>query len=172
MRLEKLRALAILENSIQGIETQPSDAKLKSLVKKLLQGSNWHQIFPGTSTISLTTDGYGPALDLRITKTEDGIPFTPVPEGTPGAAVVAIKLVNELDFYNLGRDQLAKKLGFTGPKTTAAIQYFKIKEDAECFKLLKVGKVSFNRYSQKAIAKIKEGLCNKTIDEIWEETKK
>ncbi len=43
--LEKLRALAILENSIQGIEIQPSDAELKSLSKKLKQGSAWHQIF-------------------------------------------------------------------------------------------------------------------------------
>lgn len=170
--LEKLRALAIMENSIQGIETQPSDSELKAIASKLKQGLTWNQVFPGTSTINLTSEGHGISFDLRITKTEEGIPFTPVPEGTPGAAVVAIKRVNELDYYNLGRDQLSKRLGLTGPKTTAAIQYFKIKEDAECFKLLKVGKVSFNRYSQKAIGRIKEGLFNKTIDEIWQETKK
>ncbi|MCB9000218.1 MAG: hypothetical protein H6540_09165 [Bacteroidales bacterium] len=167
--LEKLRALAIMENSIQGIETQPSDAELKLITGMLKKGSNWNQIFPGTSTLSLTSNGYGPSLDLRISKTEEGIPFTPVPEGTPGAAIVAIKRVNELDYYNLGRDQLAKKLGLTGPKTSAAIKWFNIKDDPECFKHLRVGNVPFDRYSQKAIIKIKEGLKNKSIEEIWNE---
>lgn len=165
---EKLRALAIMENAIQGNESQPSDTELKALAKRLSKATNWGQLFPSVSTLSFTQNGYGPSLDLRITKSE-GVPVTVVPEGTPGAGVVAIKRVNELDFYNLGRDQLAKKLGLTGPKTTVAVKHFGIKEDPECFKHLKVGNVPFDRYSQKAIEKIKEGLQTKTIEEIWNE---
>lgn len=165
---EKLRALAIIENAIQGNESQPSDTELKALAKRLSKATNWGQLFPSVSTLSFTQNGYGPSLDLRITKSE-GVPVTVVPEGTPGAGVVAIKRVNELDFYNLGRDQLAKKLGLTGPKTTVAVKHFGIKEDPECFKHLKVGNVPFDRYSQKAIEKIKEGLKTKTIEEIWNE---
>lgn len=165
---EKLRALAIMENAIQGNESQPSDTELKALAKRLSKATNWGQLFPSVSTLSFTQNGYGPSLDLRITKSE-GVPVTVVPEGTPGAGVVAIKRVNELDFYNLGRDQLAKKLSLTGPKTTAAVKHFGIKEDPECFKHLKVGNVPFDRYSQKAIEKIKEGLKTKTIEEIWNE---
>lgn len=165
--LEKLRALAIMENSIQGIETQPSETELKSLVKKLKHGSSWNQIFPGASTINFTSDGFGPSLDLRITKSEEAIPFTPVPEGTPGAAIVAIKRVNELDYYNLGRDQIAKKLNLSGPKTTAAIKDFNIKNDNECFKQIKINKTIFDRYSQKAIEVLKQKLENKPIDDVW-----
>lgn len=165
---EKLRALAIMENAIQGNESQPSDTELKALAKRLSKATNWGQLFPSVSTLSFTQNGYGPSLDLRITKSE-GVPVTVVPEGTPGAGVVAIKRVNELDFYNLGRDQLAKKLSLTGPRTTAAVKHFGIKEDPECFKHLKVGNVPFDRYSQKAIEKIKEGLKTKTIEEIWNE---
>ncbi|WP_028297047.1 DUF3644 domain-containing protein [Olivibacter sitiensis] len=165
---EKLRALAIMENAIQGNESQPSDTELKALAKRLSKATNWGQLFPSVSTLSFTQNGYGPSLDLRITKSE-GVPVTVVPEGTPGAGVVAIKRVNELDFYNLGRDQLAKKLGLTGPKTTAAVKHFGIKEDPECFKHLKVGNVPFDRYSQKAIEKINEGLKTKTIEEVWNE---
>jgi hypothetical protein len=165
---EKLRALAIMENAIQGTESQPSDTELKALAKRLSKATNWEQLFPSVSTLSFTQNGYGPSLDLRITKSE-GVPVTVVPEGTPGAGVVAIKRVNELDFYNLGRNQLAKRLGLTGPKTTAAVKHFRIKEDPECFKHLKVGNVPFDRYSQKAIEKIKEGLKTKTIEEIWNE---
>ncbi len=165
---EKLRALAIMENSIQGNESQPSDTELKTLQTKLIKGSTWNQIFPSVSTLSFTQKGYGPSLDLRITKSE-GVAITVVPEGTPGAGVIAIKRVNELDYYNLGRDQLAKKLLLTPPKTTAAIKHFKIKDDPDCFKHLKVGNVPFDRYSPKAIEKIREGLKTKSIDDIWRE---
>jgi len=165
---EKLRALAIMENSIQGNESQPSDTELKTLQTKLIKGSTWNQIFPSVSTLSFTQKGYGPSLDLRITKSE-GVAITIVPEGTPGAGVIAIKRVNELDYYNLGRDQLAKKIMLTPPKTTAAIKHFKIKDDPDCFKHLKVGNVPFDRYSPKAIEKIREGLKTKSIDDIWRE---
>lgn len=166
--IEKLRALAIMENSIQGNESQPSNIELKNLSKKIKDGASWNQIFPGVSTLSFTQNGYGPSLDLRIVK-QEGIPVTLVPEGTPGSAVVAIKRVNELEFYNLGRDQLAKKLNLSGPKTTAAISYSKIKEDPECYKLFKVGKTQFSRYSQKSIEKLRSELEKKSIDDIWEE---
>lgn len=165
---EKLRALAIMENSIQGNESQPSDMELKTLQTKLIKGSTWNQIFPSVSTLSFTQKGFGPSLDLRITKSE-GVAITVVPEGTPGAGVIAIKRVNELDFFNLGRDQLAKKLLLTPPKTTAAIKHFKIKDDPDCFKHLKVGNVPFDRYSFKAFEKIQEGLKSKSIDDIWRE---
>ncbi|MCS4435340.1 DUF3644 domain-containing protein [Aquiflexum gelatinilyticum] len=165
---EKLRALAIMENAIQGNESQPSDKELKSLAKQLPKATNWGQLFPSVSTLSFTQNGYGPSLDLRITKSE-GVPVTVVPEGTPGAGVVAIKRVNELDFYNLGRDQLAKKLGLTGPKTTAAVKHFGVKEDPECFKRIQIGKTFFDRYSQKTREKIKDGLKTKSIEEIWKE---
>jgi hypothetical protein len=165
---EKLRALAIMENSIQGNESQPSDIELRTLQTKLIKGSTWNQIFPSVSTLSFTQKGYGPSLDLRITKSE-GVAITLVPEGTPGDGVIAIKRVNELDYYNLGRDQLAEKLLLTPPKTTAAIKHFKIKDDPECFKHLKVGNSPFDRYSPKAIEKIREGLKTKSIDDIWRE---
>lgn len=169
--IEKLRALAIMENSIQGNEYQPSNADLRHLSQQLVRGSQWNQIFPGVSTLTFTQNGYGPSLDLRIVK-QEGIPVTIVPEGTQGAAVVAIKRVNELDFYNLGRDQLANKLNHSGPKITAAVKVFKVKNDPECFKQIKIGKTIFDRYSQKAIDKIKEELEKKPIEEVWAVYKK
>ncbi|QNR25517.1 DUF3644 domain-containing protein [Croceimicrobium hydrocarbonivorans] len=120
--IEKLRALAIMENAVQGNDTQPSDGELKKILKTLEKGGNFGQLFPGVSTLNFTASGYGPSLDLRISRKE-GVPVQIVPEGTPGAHVVALKRVNELDYYNLGRDQLAKKVGLTGPKTSAVIHH-------------------------------------------------
>lgn len=167
---EKLRALAIMENAVQGDSTQPSDGELKKTLKILEQGGKFGQLFPGVSTLNFTANGYGPSLDLRITRKE-GVPVQVVPEGTPGAHVVALKRVNELDYYNLGRDQLAKKVGLTGPKTSAVIHYLSLKDDIECFKRISVGNVHHDRYSQKAIGLIKNAINETPIAEIWENYK-
>lgn len=164
--IEKLRALAIMENAVQGNDTQPSDSELKKTLKTLEKGGNFSQLFPGVSTLNFTSNGYGPSLDLRITRKE-GVPVQVVPEGTPGAHVVALKRVNELDYYNLGRDQIAKKVGLTGPKTSAVIYHLSLKDDAESFKKITIGKVHYDRYSQKAIGRIKESVIETPINEIW-----
>lgn len=162
----RLRALAILESAVQGQKLQPGDAQLRKLGRAVNRGQAWDQVFPGVASINMTATGVGPSIDLRITKRE-GVPIQLVPEGTPGASVVAIKRVNELDFYNLGRDQLAAKLGVSGPKATAAVEYLGLKDDEECFKNISIGKTQFGRYSQKAIERIKEALNSQPIEAIW-----
>jgi hypothetical protein len=164
---EKLRALAIMENSIQGIETQPSDSELKKIAAKVNNGLSWDQIFPGTATINLTSNGYGISLDLRITKTAEGIPFTPVPEGTPGAAVVAIKRVNELDYYNLTLTDLSKKTKIGPNKLLAAIKELKIQEQVDAFKAIKLSTQIHKRYSPQALDILKKELPGMNLEDVW-----
>jgi len=162
----KLRSLAIVEKSLNGEKVQPSVGELHKLAAEIATGKKtWNEIFPGVAMVTLTTQGYGPSIDLRITKT--GVPTQLVKEGTRGAMVIAVKRVNELGFYNLGRDQLAQKIGLSGPKTTALIRFLKLQNDHECYKKITVGKSKFDRYSQKAIGAIQEAMKMHSIDEIW-----
>jgi hypothetical protein len=170
----RLRPLAILDATIRGEKLQPSTGELRSKAKELSRGKSWEDIFPGAASITFTKnegDGHAHAVNLRITK-KSGIPVELVPEGTPGASVVAIKRVDELSFHNLGRDQLAGHLKLSGNKTTAAIWRFDIQKDPDCFKEVIFGKTSFKRYSQRAIEKVQECLATKPIDVVWEEYKK
>ncbi len=169
--LEKLRALAIMENSIQGNESQPSNAELKALSKKIKQGLSWEQIFPSVSTLKITSNGYGPSLDLRITKSADGIPCTPVPEGTPGAAVIAIKRVNELDFYNLNLTALSEKTKVSNVKLLAVIKELRLQENPEAFKEIKIGKQIYRRYSPLALDVLKKDLPKLNIETIWQKNR-
>jgi hypothetical protein len=162
----KMRALEIMENAIQGGNTQPSQAQLQKVARSIREGTSWEDIWPGVASLNLTTEGHGPSLDLRLTKKE-GVAVQIVPEGTLGAAVVGVKRVNELDFYNLSHQQLAEKVNLTQPKTTAIVRYLDLKSDPECCKQVVIGKSRFNRYSQKAIIRIREALEIKTIEEIW-----
>ncbi len=167
----RLRPLAILDATIRGEKLQPSTGELRTRAGELLSGKSWEEVFPGAASIAFTRDGTGHTVSLRLTKKE-GIPVQVVPEGTPGASVVAIRRVDELGFYNLGRNQLAGHLNVSGNKTTAAVWYFDIQKDPDCFKEITMGKSLFKRYSQRAIERIKEGLAKKPIDQVWEEYKK
>ena len=164
----KLRGLAIVDGAIRGELLQPGEGDLRHLATKVQAGEKLGQVFHGIASVRFVTDGSGPNVSLRITK-NDGVPVTIVPEGTPGSSVVAVRRVDELGFYNLGRDDLATKAGLTTSKTSAAIRVLGPKADPDCFKEFKIGAVRHQRYSQEAIARVKALLAVKSPDDVWQE---
>jgi len=164
--LARLRPLAILDATMRGEKEQPSDADLRRIAKEVSRGRTWTEIFPGAAAVKIVADSTGPTLSLRLSKKE-GIPVQLVPEGTPGASVVAVKRVNELDFYSLGAKQLAEKVGLTIPKVVAVVDYLGLRQQTDCYKEIRIGKSVFKRYSPKAVDAVKEGLKRTSVDEIW-----
>lgn len=168
--LARLRPLAILDATIRGERGQPSDVELRRIGREVSAGRTWADLFPGVAAIEIVAGGTGPTLTLRLSKKE-GIPVQLVPENTPGAAVVAVKRVNELDFYNLGAKQLAAKLGLSMPRAVAVVDYLDIRSRADCYKEFKIGSVLHKRYSPKALEAITEALRTESVDEIWAKRK-
>jgi hypothetical protein len=165
--LARLRPLAILDTALRGEKQQPSESELRRIGRELMAGKDWTEIFVGVAAIELTPEGSGLGLSLRITKKE-GSPVHLVSEGTPGASVVAIKRVNELDFYNMGARQLAARVGLTTPKLVAVVRYLQLQNDPECYKEIRIGKVSHKRYSPKAIEKIRSAIqLGLDVDAVW-----
>jgi hypothetical protein len=164
----KLRPLAIMENSIAGDSTQPSNGDLNRIIERLKSEEDWQSIFPGVSSLKLNTEGEGLNVRLRIDKKE-GVPIKLVKEGE--GLPVAIKRVNELDYYSLGCWDLAEKLGLGVNKTVALVRHFNLQEDEEYFKGIKIGSVTFKRYSPKALDYLKKGLPKAAMNEIWENYK-
>jgi len=168
--MARLRPLAILDATIQGEKGQPSDADLTRIGKELVGGKTWTEAFKGASAVEIKADGAGPGLALRLSK-KKGIPIQLVAEGTPGASVVAVKRVDELGFYNLGAKQLAANVGLTMPKAIAVVDYLGLRDNADYYKEIRIGKSLFKRYSQKAVDAIKEALKKETAEEIWAKRK-
>lgn len=164
--MARLRPLAILDATIKGEKGQPSDSDLRRIGKDLSHDKHWTEVFPGAAAVEITADGAGPSLSLRISKKE-GIPIQLVAEGTPGAAVVAVKRVNELDFYSLGAKQLAAKLGLTIPKLVAVIDHLRLRSDPDFYKEFRIGSQTHKRYSQKALEKISATLSKENAEAIW-----
>jgi hypothetical protein len=166
--MARLRPLAILDATIQGEKGQPSDADLRRIGREVVSGKAWIDAFKGASAVEITAEGVGPSLSLRLNKKE-GIPIQLVAEGTPGSSVVAIKRVNELDFYSLGAKQLAEKLGVSMPRALAVVDHCGVRSKAECYKEFKLGSQLHKRYSQKALEVISDLLKTDSVDEIWQQ---
>lgn len=162
----RLRPLVILDSTLKGEKGQPSSAELRRVGQELISGKNWPEIFSGVSAIEMIPNVSGTTVSLRITKKE-GIPIHLVPEGTLEAGVVAVKRVNDFDFYSLGAKQLASKLELTLNKTVAVVDYFGIRLDQECYKEFKSGSLRLKKYSPKAIDQIKVYLQNESAEEVW-----
>lgn len=162
----KLRSFAIIEDSLSGKRSQPSENTLKELTKRISKGESWEKIFPGLKRISISPSDDGVSINLKITKSK-GEPVHLVPEGTPGATIVAVKRVDELGYYSLNLTELAKKVNLTRPKARAVIRYLELQKNSEYFKEIMIGKSRFKRYSVKALKKLKEEVPVLNIDEIW-----
>jgi hypothetical protein len=162
----KLRSMAILQASLDGKKSQPSDAELERLVRRINAGEGWRNIFPGVATLTIVPEGRGPGLSLRITKNE-GEAMHLVPEGTPDATVVAVKRVNELDFYSLGLRDLARKLKVSPPRLLWLIHAEGMQRDPEFFKEIKIGKSNHKRYSGKCLDALKQRLDEIDLDEAY-----
>ena len=117
--------------------------------------------------MNVVTEGAGADISVRITK-QEGPGFHIVPEGTPGSSTVAVKRVNELEYYNLSATQLADKAEITRPRLLAIMAHLGVRDDPDCFKEIAIGKSRYKRYSQKVIPMV--SLCLETEDlaVIWE----
>jgi hypothetical protein len=166
----KLRSLAILENSVSGKSSEPTETEIKALVRKMKAGEDWITIFPELAKYEVITEGSGITLSLRITK-KDGDPVVLVKEGTPGATVVGVKRVGDLDFYSLMAKDMAKKLGLTLPRFGALSASLKLKASEDFYKEFQHGSQKLPRYSRKALDLCKNELPALDMDAIWKQHK-
>ena len=167
----RLRTMAVLEKSLEGERSQPTTAELNKIVKRINAGEAWRDIFPGVATIYIDPEESGIGLSLRITKNK-GEAVHLVSEGAPGAAVVAVKRVAELDYFSLGFTDLLAKLKKKDPrvgfnKLGYLIKRENLQKNSECMKTFMVGKTKHVRYSPKALDHLYKIVTTENIDEIW-----
>lgn len=162
----RLRSLAVLQSSLEGQKSQVSDAELDKVIARIKRGEDWRAIFKGVATLTIDPDADGPGLRIRITRNQ-GEAVTIVPEGTPGATVIAVRKVNELDFYNLGLRDLSKRLRVNETKLLWLIQREGIQRNPEFYKLIKIGRTVHKRYSGKCLEELSGKLAQIDLQGLW-----
>lgn len=154
----KIRAFAVLERSLAGSELHHSDEELEAFAQEVASGKDWRKIFPGINTVKIDPNGSAMGMVLKIAKgkPDDGDAVTLVPEGTPGAAVVGVKTVNDLGYYSLYQKNIVQKVRTQYPSINTydvqcMIRDLNLKEDSEMYKEYKMGSQRHMRYSPKAL---------------------
>lgn len=161
--IAKARSLAVLESAVNGDYQQPSDRDLEKVCKRLSDGEDWTSVFSGVASVNISPEGDGPNIQIRLTK-KDGIPVNIVKEGEGGGAAIAIRRVNELDFYSMNFTSLKEKLGVNAHTMHALIEYFGLKESGDFFKEIVLGSQKHKRYSKKAFEKLRDELTESNIE--------
>lgn len=164
----KLRVIAVLERAVGGDDTQPTFKELGHLLGGIQSGEGWRSLFPGVASLQLDTSGSGLTFALRISA-KGKVPVKLVKEGEGDYGVVAVRRVDELSFYSLGFRELAQKFAgqLTEARAQAVIWYLGLKCSDDYYKLVTVGKMPFQRYSPRALDRIRDEFPNLDLAAVW-----
>jgi len=167
--LSRLRALAILDNSMLGNSDQPSDGTLRKIGQKILGEQSWDSVFPGVSSVQIVSEGEGPSIVLRFSKGGEGLPIRATADGSEDVRYVGVKRVNELSYYSLSATKVGEHLGISVQKVVAIVDVIDLRSNEECYKEFRIGRVLHKRYSRKAIDALREAMDERPLEEIWKE---
>ena len=143
-----------------------SEAEILTAIGLRRRKSEWDVILPEVAQLKLSTDGSGIPITMRISK---DAPIA-VRIAKPGEAVngtVIKQQVDPWDVFTMSRDDLAKKLSLTGPRTHALIYELNLQSDPECYKELRKKSQVFKGYSKKALDKLRQAKLELNIEDVW-----
>lgn len=162
----RLRHLIIVDATLRGEEVDPTDASVDQKIAQLREAEDWRTILPGAAVLTADPNAGGPALRIRLGREGDIAARKLRPGEDPESALVYRELRTE-DTWPFSRDDIAEKLGLTGPKTTALIRYLKIQEDPELFTVAQFGASRHPCYSPKALERLRAALREVDMNEVW-----
>ena len=163
----RLRPLLAMASASRIDPERVSEEDVRRAVRRRRNGDEWAVVLPEVAQLRLDTSGEGTVVHLRIKKdAEVGVRIAS--DNEPVSGFLVKQEVNIWDKYNLGRDDLANKLGLSGPRTSAVILELGIQDDAECFKILRRKKTELKGYSKKALDKMRQALADGLdVEQVW-----
>lgn len=167
----RLRPILALATASRDDAERVTEGELRKAIVRRRRGDEWEVILPEIAQLKLDTQGDGIPFFLRIKKDAD-LAVRIAKDGEPVVGTVIKQNVNIWDKFNLGRNDLAKNLGLTRPKTSALILELKIQGDSECYMVLRRKSSIFKGYSKTALEKLRHAIDNGVdIEEIWQKHK-
>lgn len=162
----RLRSMVTIDRALNLQEVHVTEAELAEVAETVQASDDWRDVFKGIAHVQLSADGTGVAMAIHITK-KNGIPVHIVQDGEVPQATIAVRKVNDTDFYCLSSTAMAKKIGVTGPRAVALIRYLQLQDDPNCFREIKIGKSRFKMYSNNALVKLREALPDIDLEAVW-----
>lgn len=163
----KLRSILAFTVGARDGAQRVSEADNAHAMAKRRKRAEWEVILPEIAQLQLTTDGGGIPITMRISKDASVAVRVAKPgEEVPGTVVK--QHIDPWDVYTMSRDDLAGKLGLTGPRTHALIYELRIQDDPDCYKELRKKSQVYKGYSKKALDALRTGRDTLDMVVIWQ----
>lgn len=147
---------------------QPTDRELADIAKRLASGESRTSVLPGLARLSFD-ESSSMTYELRITKSPSAAPVRLVAAADPDAATAgAVLEYNVLDKFPFLMKDLADKAAVNRYDCRAIIYDSQMKADPTMHREITMGKQKFNRYSHKALARVRSYVENGTVSEARE----
>ncbi len=167
----KLRSLLAFTSAVRNDRERVNEGEIDSAIARRRKGQEWSVILPEVTQLKLSSDGSGVPMALRIVR-QGAVPALRVAQpGEPSDGIVVPRDVNVWDKFNLSRDNLAEKIGLTGPKTHALIYELNLQADEGCFKTWKHKNTPHSGYSKKALEKLTAAMSTVDMKAVWDKHK-
>lgn len=163
----KLRTiLAFASGAMQEEGSRVSESKIDVAIANRRKRQDWKVILPEIAQLTLSTDGSGIPISMKIAN-DATLAFRIAKVGDAVEGTVVKQEIDPWTVFNLGRDEIAKKLALTGPRAHALIFELKLQDDKECYRELRRKSQVFKGYSQKALNRLREALKTTDMDDVW-----
>lgn len=164
----KIRALLALE-AHAAEDTKVSDSDVNRVEKGIKAGKTRQQVFPKLNPLAADISGEGLTVKVKIVKQADALPMQLMRDGE-GGEIVDAAAVREVDLqkkFHWSPFDLADKLGISRPRATALREHLGIDKDLGCLNIFVFGSQKHPRYSDNALARMREATAKQDLDAIW-----
>jgi hypothetical protein len=163
----KLRTiLAFTSGAMQEDGCRVSESEIDIAIAKRRKRQDWKVILPEIAQLTLSTDGSGIPISMKIAN-DATLAFKIAKLGDNLEGTVLKQEIDPWTVFNLGRDELAKKLALSGPRTHALIFELQLQDDKDCYRELRRKSQVFKGYSQKALKRLRDALKTTDMDDVW-----
>jgi hypothetical protein len=162
-RLRTVLSFAV--GSREALERVP-ESEIEAAITRRRKMQEWEIILPEIAQLRLSTDGSGIPISMRISK-QAGIPVRVAQPGEPVEGTLIKQEIDPWTVFNLSRDDLAEKLGLTGPRTHALIFELDLQSDPACYRELKKKSQIYKGYSKKALDRLRQAKKDLDVESVW-----
>lgn len=163
-----IRGLLAMEGHIAE-DARVSERDVNRVENAIKAGKPAEEVFPRLRTIAAQVTGEGPSVTVTFAK-KGGMPVTYVPADDPNAT--AVREVDLQKKFHWSATELATKLGMTNPKARTLRLHLDLDADDSCVHTFEFESQKIVRYSDNALAKMRDALEQGVdMNEVWEEHK-
>ena len=163
----RLRPIMALATASRDQAQRVTEVELRRAVSRRRKGEDWRVVLPEVAQLKLDTEGEGITYNLRIKKGAKSAVRIAGPGETPEGTVIK-QPIDIWATYNLSRDEMAEKLGLTGPRTCALIAELNLQDDPDCYRVLRRKSSTFKAYSKKALDRLRTEITRGIdVEEVW-----